>query len=178
MNDMFTKKVQIVGHGVGNLHILGYLNSIEQSVKDKVISRYIAIAPPFLGVVDYSVYPLALGEHIFFSDDRISQEQLTPLFKELMNKFPIVYELQVRDFFRRFRNYPWMLDIQRKVTIERTRSDRNVALEKDEENIDYQAEKQNPIFQNFNSGNKVKKSANNEFLEDDIQVLKANAEQL
>ena len=58
-----------------------------------LISRYIAVAPPFLGIAKYTVYPLSLGQEIFFEDELVDAEQLIPIFKELVNKFPVLYDL-------------------------------------------------------------------------------------
>jgi hypothetical protein len=87
----------------------------------------VAIAPPFLGIPKYTVYPLSLSEEIFFEDDSVEPEQLIPIFKELVNKFPVLYDLQVKDFYRRYRNEPWMLSIMSRVKQERNRNDNQVS---------------------------------------------------
>ena len=46
---MTGKKVTIVAHSMGNLNVLYNLGRMPRDLKRKMISNYVALAPPYLG---------------------------------------------------------------------------------------------------------------------------------
>lgn len=63
LNDLYdisSKKVTIVAHSMGNLNVYNSLIQLPQSLKDKKISRFISVAPPFLGAVKPFRYSLTV----------------------------------------------------------------------------------------------------------------------
>jgi len=52
LTDMYRisgKKVSFVAHSMGNMNMLNMMRTISQEKKDKMIKRYFALAPPYLG---------------------------------------------------------------------------------------------------------------------------------
>ena len=55
LHSMYSKKTLIVGHSMGNLLATNLLWTMPQDLKDKAISRFIALGAPLMGV-DHAVY--------------------------------------------------------------------------------------------------------------------------
>ena len=118
--DFTRKKVVVIGHSLGNMHIYYNLKQLEQGVKDKFIKNWIAIAPPFLG-------SLLVNKNFLGGDDSliIVKDIVGLHFKAASIASNILggYELRAKDPFSLYKNEKWFQDIKKRSLYEEGKVD-------------------------------------------------------
>jgi len=109
------KKVTIVAHSYGNLQTLHNLFEMSQEEKDRIVARYIAIGPPYLGSVKAVQSPLGLDPEFY----KFGQSGITPEnFKETFLKMPVIYTLMSRQIWSYFADKDWYPALIEKINAE------------------------------------------------------------
>lgn len=113
----------LVAHSMGNLNVANNLWKMSQSDKDKMIARYIAIAPPFIGAAQ------AINPFIGFSDSALAQVLwrtigVTPeMFKYGVSDAFGGWNLMPRNTFKSQANKDWMKAIKERMAAEKAIKD-------------------------------------------------------
>ncbi|EAS04696.2 lecithin-cholesterol acyltransferase (macronuclear) [Tetrahymena thermophila SB210] len=116
--EMTGKKSIILGHSLGNLHILNSLSNIPQETKDSKIKQFIAAGPPFIGSPKAFISMLGgdpdylkkiLGKS--FGMNYYSQMQLS-------SGCSSTFDILIKDSFERFKNEEWMIDVIKRIDYE------------------------------------------------------------
>ena len=140
MKKITGKRVTIISHSLGSLVTWRNLLNAEQSKKDKVVSRWIAIAPAFLGSQESTQNLLGLTEEIKkLTNSWIPVNPQT--IYTLLQSFFSLFQLLPKDTKKRFKDEDWM-----KALLERIEAE-------DEDNIFFKSE--HPVISLFPSINEI-----------------------
>lgn len=113
--DLTGKKVTIIGHSLGNNHILHAFNTMDQVEKDQMVFEYIAIGPPFTGTLNSLQAELSGFKEFQF-------ENVIGLSFNAQKSFlgsPSLYECLPFDTFERFKDEEWMNEIIERIEQEK-----------------------------------------------------------
>ena len=120
LNNLTRKRVIIVGHSLGNMHIYYQIKKMEQSLKDKLIKNWFSIAPPFLG-------SLLVNKNFLGGDDSliIVKDIVGLHFKAAAIASNILsgYELRAKDPYSLYKNKKWFEDIKKRTLYEEGKLD-------------------------------------------------------
>ena len=120
LNNMFGKKSMIIGHSLGNNFVVKTLWDMPQELKDQTVARYIAIAPPMMGVL-HIVFGL-LG----FTDAFVTQMWGlefgfdTEIKSKVLSNFGSYYQTFIKNTYQKHANEPYIKEILQRIESERT----------------------------------------------------------
>lgn len=115
MNQVTGKKVSIVAHSFGNLNTLNVLSKMSQEKKDRLIKRYMAIAPPYLG--SPGVWNMMIGGSNEYS---VLHMGITFwVMKRTLATFQGGFDLIPRNSWSMHKNEPWLQSIRKRVADEK-----------------------------------------------------------
>lgn len=100
MYGIFSKKITLIAHSMGNYQVLNNLWKMNQEKKDKKILRYFAIAPPYVGTTKVPLDLVGMDETLSL-DLILFKFGITPkLFEKTIPTNPSTYQLSMGRFFR------------------------------------------------------------------------------
>lgn len=121
--EVANKKVSIIAHSMGNYQVAANIWKMSQENRDKLIARYISIAPPFLGSARASMHPLT-SEIALGADAKFLKLGITAkMFMKTLGNAMSDYELMVKRFFNNHRNESWMKAALMRMKEERERKE-------------------------------------------------------
>lgn len=113
------KKLVIYAHSFGNYQTVLNLSKMSQQDKDKMVARYMALGPPFLGAVQTLRMVFGL-DNSFSQDVGFLKLGITgSMFKETIALLKGFYNLMPKDAFRRLKDRPFMQGIQARIDAEK-----------------------------------------------------------
>ena len=90
-----------------------------QADKDKMVARYVALGPPYLGATDTTRMIFSL-DNMFSEDIKITEVGITgPMFKETVALMKGLYNLMPSDAFRVLKDRPFMQAIHARILAEK-----------------------------------------------------------
>lgn len=119
MNAISGKRVNIVAHSFGNVNTLYNLWRMTQEQKDKMINKYFALAPPWIGAPTTAAMMLGGSSNYHFRGLGLNFES----FKKTLATFPGAFDLMPRNPWPYFQGEKWMRSIKNRVFIERNECD-------------------------------------------------------
>ena len=108
------KKVSIVAHSFGNINTLHNLWKMNPEKKQKLVMRYFAMAPPFLGAPTTAAMMLGGSSAYHFKGLGLNFDS----FKKTLGTFPSAFDLMPRKTYKHFENEPWMRSIKNRIANE------------------------------------------------------------
>lgn len=112
LNKITGKGVVIVAHSMGNFQTVHNLWKMDQATKDKLVSKYIAIAPPYMGSPEAVGYAFGLDKGFNFKADM----GLTPQdFKDVINNMPSTFVLMSKPTFSLMTKQPWYAELRKRM---------------------------------------------------------------
>lgn len=118
MNKISGKKVTIIAHSFGNYQVLNNLWKLDQEFKDKTISKYIAIAPPYLGAPKVALSGLGMDSS-YRRDWKILDVGITAkTFKQTVGTYEGTFDLLPKDFYNRWKDTEWMKSLLNRINKE------------------------------------------------------------
>jgi hypothetical protein len=119
LNAITGKKVNIVAHSFGNVNTLHNLWKMSQEQKDRMINKYFAIAPPWLGSPTTAAMMLGGSSNYHFKGMGLNFDS----FKKTLATFPGVFDLMPRNVWPNFKDTLWMRSVKNRVFQERGECD-------------------------------------------------------
>lgn len=118
MKDITGKRVSIIAHSYGNVNTLNVLNQMPQSSKDRLVQRFFAVGPPFLG--SPTSFFMLIGGVSKYYVARMGIDFAT--FKGTLATFPGVYDLMPRRTWSLYKDAPWMKSVLKRIAMEDNQS--------------------------------------------------------
>lgn len=119
MNAISGKRVNIVAHSFGNVNTLYNLWRMSRNQKDKMVNKYFALAPPWIGAPTTAAMMLGGSSSYHFKGLGLNFES----FKKTLATFPGAFDLMPRNPWPHFQDQKWMRSIKNKVFLERKECD-------------------------------------------------------
>lgn len=119
------KKVNIVGHSMGNFNVLHVLSNMDQKKKDEKVNVWYNIAGPILGSTDAIKLPLGLDSGLD-SLKKFGVNLDVETIYSILYKCPSLYQLMPKTSWEQFKGEPWMKEVIKR-------------MEKDSSNTVYQS---------------------------------------
>lgn len=114
MVDMIGKKVSIVAHSYGNMNLLNVFSKTTQQKKDKLINKYFALGPPYIGAPKALHTMIGANSQFSLGDGfGISSEAFSRIVQT-----PSVYDLMPRRGWTLFKDTTWMKSIKNRIARE------------------------------------------------------------
>lgn len=113
------KRTIIVAHSMGNFQVTNFLWNMDQTWKDKYVSSYIAMAPPFLGSARPYKTLLGLDPDFFFSFATLKLGIPAKEFKKTIPYYPVVWQLMMTNFFDIHKDEDWMKAALQRIKVEK-----------------------------------------------------------
>jgi hypothetical protein len=109
------KKVSFAAHSMGNMNMLNMMKNFSQDKKDRMIQRYFALAPPYLGSPTTFSMLISGGDSYYFAGFGLNFYT----FKRTVATFPSMYDLMPRRLWTIYRDAPWLKSVVNRIKIER-----------------------------------------------------------
>jgi hypothetical protein len=109
------KKVSFAAHSMGNMNMLNMMKGISQDKKDRMIQRYFALAPPYLG--SPTTFSMLIGgsDQYYFAGFGLNFFT----FKRTVATFPAIYDLMPRRVWTIYRDAPWFKSVVNRIKVEK-----------------------------------------------------------
>lgn len=120
MFELVNKKVTVLAHSMGNFRTSYMLWNMDQADKDKYISNYIAMAPPYLGASKAMLF-LTCGSEQYTFPLHVGLDYKT--FSHSIATFASMWQLIPHDAFYTQRSSDWMQTILKRIAYEKGESD-------------------------------------------------------
>ena len=113
------KKVIIFAHSFGNYQTVHNLTKMTQADKDKMVARYVALGPPYIGATATTRMIFSL-DNMFSEDIKVTEVGITgPMFKQTVALMKGLYNLMPKDTFRVLKDRPFMQAIHARIDAEK-----------------------------------------------------------
>lgn len=118
MSDNWGKRVVIYAHSFGNLQTVHNLSKMTQGEKDRMVARYIALAPPFLGAPKTVEGQIGL-DNTFTQDLGFADLGITPaMYRHTIGLLKGLFNLMPKNTFKKFADEAWMKAIHARIEAE------------------------------------------------------------
>lgn len=113
------KKVNIIAHSFGNVNTLFNLWKMSQAQKDRLISKYFALAPPWLGAPTTAAMMLGGSSSYHFKGLGLNFDA----FKKTLGTYPGVFDLMPRNAWPLYNDTKWLRSIKNRINVEKGECD-------------------------------------------------------